>query len=80
MTGVTLTVDGPVSIVTLSRPERHNAVDLETAQALYAAFKAFDADETLAVAVLTGAGGHFCAAIGWRGPATSHPWAPPALS
>jgi len=52
---------GPVTIVTLDRPDRRNAVDPEMAQALRDAFAAFEADETAQVAVLTGAGGHFCA-------------------
>jgi enoyl-CoA hydratase len=53
--------DGRIGIVTIERPERRNAVDAATAQALYDAFKAFDADEGLDVAVLTGRGGYFCA-------------------
>jgi enoyl-CoA hydratase len=53
--------DGPVTIVTLDRPESRNAVDGPTAQALADAFRAFEADETSSVAILTGAGGHFCA-------------------
>lgn len=53
--------DGPVLIVTIDRPERRNAVDLPTAKALFDAFIAFDADDTSSVAVLTGAGGAFCA-------------------
>ena len=52
---------GPVTVVTLDRPERRNAVDRPTAEALREAFAAFEADETAQVAVLTGAGGHFCA-------------------
>jgi enoyl-CoA hydratase len=52
---------GRIAVVTIQRPERRNAVDAETAQLLYDAFKAFDADEGLDVAVLTGAGGTFCA-------------------
>ena len=52
---------GRVGIVTIDRPERRNAVDAATARALYAAFKDFDADSGLDVAILTGAGGHFCA-------------------
>jgi len=52
---------GPVLIVTLDRPERRNAVDRKTAEALAGAFRAFDADAALSVAVLTGAGGEFCA-------------------
>jgi len=53
-------VEGPIVIVTLDRPEVANAIDRPTADALAAAFRRFEADETLAVAVLTGAGGRFC--------------------
>jgi enoyl-CoA hydratase/carnithine racemase len=53
--------DGPVTTVLLCRPERRNAVDGPTAQALAEAFGAFDADPEAAVAVLAGAGGVFCA-------------------
>ena len=52
--------DGRIAVITIERPERRNAVDRETAQGLYAAFKAFDADAGLDVAVLTGRGGYFC--------------------
>ena len=52
---------GPVMTITLDRPDRRNAVDGPTALALRAAFEAFDADDGARVAVLTGAGGHFCA-------------------
>jgi enoyl-CoA hydratase len=48
-------------VITINRPDRRNAVDLETAHSLIAAFKAFDSDETVDVAILTGAGGAFCA-------------------
>jgi enoyl-CoA hydratase len=58
---VTVTRDGPVTTVTLSRPARRNAVDGVTAVALADAFRAFDADQEAAVAVLHGAGGVFCA-------------------
>ena len=53
--------DGPVTTVTIDRPEVRNAVDRATAVALADAFRAFEADRTRAVAVLTGAGGTFCA-------------------
>jgi enoyl-CoA hydratase len=53
--------DGPVSIITIDRPERRNAVDGATARALADAFRAFEADDARSVAVLTGAGGTFCA-------------------
>jgi enoyl-CoA hydratase len=52
---------GPVWTVLIDRPEARNAVDGPTAQALADAFRAFDADDSAAVAVLAGAGGTFCA-------------------
>ncbi len=52
---------GPVTVVTIDRPGRRNAVDRETADALLAAFTAFDADPDASVAVLTGSSGTFCA-------------------
>jgi enoyl-CoA hydratase len=53
--------DGPVVTLIIDRPERRNAVDPATARALRDACDAFEADESAKVAVLTGAGGHFCA-------------------
>ena len=53
--------DGPVCVVTIDRPEVRNAVDGPTATLLADAFRAFDADDSLLVAVLTGANGTFCA-------------------
>ena len=53
--------EGRVRIVTICRPERRNAVDSVTARGLLDAFSEFDADEEASVAVLTGAGGSFCA-------------------
>lgn len=50
-----------VRIVTINRPEARNAVNPETARALFDAFMAFEADDSLDVAILTGAEGHFCA-------------------
>jgi enoyl-CoA hydratase len=52
---------GVVSVITINRPERRNAVDLATAQQLLQAFERFDGDPGQDVAVLTGAGGTFCA-------------------
>src|SRR5271165_3024459 len=48
-------------IVTIDRAEVRNAIDRPTAAALAAAFRDFDGDESLSVAVLTGADGAFCA-------------------
>jgi enoyl-CoA hydratase len=47
--------------VILSRPDRRNAVDRPTAEALSEAFLAFDRDPSAAVAVFYGEGGAFCA-------------------
>ena len=52
---------GQVFVVTIDRPEVRNAVDRPTAEALADAFRRFDGDADLAVAVLTGANGTFCA-------------------
>src|SRR6266436_9238352 len=59
--GVRRETNGPVTTIILDRPERRNAVDPPTAEALRAAFRAFDQDRTARVAVLWGAGGTFCA-------------------
>lgn len=60
---VTTEKQGDIWIVTLDRPEVRNAVDSATAQALHAAFLAFEDDAGARVAVFHGAHGHFCA--GW---------------
>ena len=53
--------DGPVAVVTIDRPEVANAIDRPTAAALVDAFRRFEADPALSVAVLVGAGDRFCA-------------------
>ncbi|WP_127804657.1 crotonase/enoyl-CoA hydratase family protein [Hydrogenophaga sp. NH-16] len=63
MTAVTTEVIDDIHVVTLNRPEVRNAVDGDTAQALHAAFLAFEDDPAAKVAVFHGAHGHFCA--GW---------------
>lgn len=66
MSPVTLDRDGDVMVVTIDRPEVRNAIDRATADGLAAAFRDFDGDDTLSVAVLTGAGGCFCAGADLR--------------
>lgn len=51
---------GSIFIVTINRPQVRNAVDGPTAAALAQTFRIFDADPSLAVAILTGAGSTFC--------------------
>src|SRR2546428_13043443 len=59
--GVRTEPNGPVTTITLDRPERRTAVDPPTAAALRAAFRAFERDREARVAVLWGAHGTFCA-------------------
>lgn len=59
--GVGLEVSERVAVVTIDRPEVRNAVDGPTAEALHAAFDEVEADDDVDVAILTGAGGTFCA-------------------
>ena len=54
-------LDGPVAIVTIERPAVKNCVDRPTAKELAQAFRHFDGDDALAVAVLTGSDRAFCA-------------------
>jgi enoyl-CoA hydratase len=54
-------IDASIAVVTIDRSEVANAIDRPTAEALADAFRRFDADPALAVAVLTGANGTFCA-------------------
>ncbi|MDO9320780.1 MAG: crotonase/enoyl-CoA hydratase family protein [Pseudomonas sp.] len=53
--------NGAVTTLIINRPEVRNAVDRPTAEALAAALRAFEQDDQARVAVLTGAGGNFCA-------------------
>lgn len=48
-------------IITIDRPAVRNCVDRETAAGLAAAFREFDRDDALRVAILQGADGVFCA-------------------
>src|SRR5713226_4642451 len=60
----TETIDA-VLVVTIDRPEVRNAIDGPTAAALAHVFRTFDADPSLSVAVLTGAGNTFCSGLIW---------------
>jgi enoyl-CoA hydratase len=62
-----------VMTVTIMRPEVRNAVDIETAAALADAFRSFEKDASLSVAVLTGSGGHFCAGFDLKALAAGPP-------
>jgi len=69
---------GPVTTITINRPQVRNALDNEAAHALASALKSFEADTQARVAVLTGAGGSFCAGADLKelGSGTDYfPWA-----
>lgn len=53
--------DGPVTTVIINREEVRNACNIPTVQGLHDAFVEFEQDEEARVAILTGAGGSFCA-------------------
>jgi len=63
--------DGSVAIVVIDRPQVRNAVDGPTALELSAAFRRFEACDELAVAILTGSGGAFCAGADLKALGTS---------
>ncbi|MGD0673087.1 MAG: crotonase/enoyl-CoA hydratase family protein [Candidatus Binatus sp.] len=70
MSLVEFAIEGEIAIVTINRPEARNAVDQPTAAALAGAMRRFDADDALSVAILTGAGGTFCAGADLKAVAT----------
>lgn len=60
-------VRGNVLIVTLNRPEAKNAANLALAQGVAAAMDRLDADDSLFVGIITGAGGTFCSGMDLKG-------------
>ena len=57
---VLTSIDEGIYTITLNRPDKRNAVDGPTADALRRAFIEFEENDALKVAVLCGAGGNFC--------------------
>jgi len=64
---------GHVLVVTINRPERHNAIDYAMACSLEAAWDRLDGDDQLRVAILTGAAGHFSAGADLKAAASGAP-------
>ena len=58
---VSVVREGPVTVITIERPQVRNAVDPATAARLFEAFAEAERDEDCLTLVLTGAGEHFCA-------------------
>ena len=64
-----------VLVVTLNRPDQRNAINGAVAQAMADALDELDADASLSVGVVTGAGGYFCAGMDLKAFATGErPW------
>ena len=59
---VLYSVMGPMALVTINRPEKHNAISLATLDDLHAAVDAAAADDEVRVITITGAGGKAFAA------------------
>lgn len=71
--------DGHVATVTLNRPEARNALSGEMLVRMYEAWVEIDENPDIRVAIVTGAGGHFCAGADLKAMAAGHPddeWTP----
>jgi enoyl-CoA hydratase len=71
--------DGHVATVTLNRPDARNALSGEMLVRMHDAWVEIDEDPEIRVAVVTGAGGHFCAGADLKAMAAGHPddeWTP----
>jgi enoyl-CoA hydratase len=65
--------DGPVLVLTMNRPERRNALSPSMMQGMSDAWDEVNANPDIRVAILTGAGGCFCAGADLQGMTQSHP-------
>jgi enoyl-CoA hydratase len=65
--------DGSVLVLTMNRPERRNALSPSMMQALGEAWDEVNANPDIRVAILTGAGGSFCAGADLQAMTQSHP-------
>jgi len=65
--------EGHILIVTMNRPEARNALSGEMMQIMSQAWDEVNANPDIRVAILTGAGGHFCAGADLKAMTQSHP-------
>ncbi|MDM7956645.1 crotonase/enoyl-CoA hydratase family protein [Blastomonas sp.] len=56
-----------VMVITMNRPDARNAMNKEMAEGIAQALETLDADPEVRVAILTGAGGHFCSGMDLKG-------------
>jgi enoyl-CoA hydratase len=55
---------GAVAVITINRPDRRNAINVDVRTGLFAAFERFEKDDAAKVAILTGSGDKaFCAGM-----------------
>ena len=60
---VDLKVENEIAVITIARPEAKNAIDRATALGIVDAIEKIEADNSVRAAVITGAGGTFCAGM-----------------
>ena len=60
---VLVSTDDGIMTITINRPEAKNAVNKAVAEGIAAAIDELDSNDAIRVAVLTGAGGSFCAGM-----------------
>lgn len=63
MSTVSIECEDNVAVITINRPRERNAVNLEVANGIAAAIDEFETRKDLSIAILTGAGGTFCAGL-----------------
>ena len=61
--GIEFDVRDGIAVITINRPEARNAIDRETALAAEAAVQRINEDAEVRCAIVTGAGGNFCAGM-----------------
>ena len=80
MSSLLITREGGVACLTLNRPDKRNAIDDATRDALAEAFARCDADAEIRVVILTGAGSAFCAGVDLATPGNVPVHAPSAAT
>lgn len=73
MSDVLVAQDGSVATITLSRPERKNAMTVEAWRSLRETFGALQHDDSVRAVILTGAGGDFCTGADMERRDSTHP-------
>ncbi|MGA4688644.1 enoyl-CoA hydratase/isomerase family protein [Rhodococcus sp. AB351] len=73
MSDVLVAQDGSVATITLSRPERKNAMTVDAWRSLRETFGALQHDDSVRAVILTGAGGDFCTGADMERRDSTHP-------